>query len=290
MPYNIYTYENVSMGACFIQSALDILKDDEKQHFLDNLETWDCIIGKGLNDQMFDLMKYSSIYCKLDCKVLMYGYEVFRGWMLEHTELDVYSFITIQSMASTFMLKSGCYDNAYQVSGVIQQFISKCVVGGRVMTANNKQYHVKKKIADFDACSLYPSAMYFMLWFLIGLPKILRNTSYEFLKQQDGYFVRVKIIKLNKHLDFPLTSRINDGSGVRDFTNDMDNEISYIDKAGLEDLITFQGAEFEITDGYHYNEGRNNKVNHAIKDLYDLRKKLNKKEDKILPKWLLNYL
>ena len=29
-------------------------------------------------------------------------------------------------------------------------------------------------------------------------------------------------------------------------------EIVYVDKAGLEDLITFQGAEFEITDDYYY--------------------------------------
>ena len=110
--------------------------------FLDNLENWDCILGKGMDNQMFDLIKYSSIYCKMDCKVLMDGYEVFRGWMLEHTQLDVYNFITTQSMASSFMLKSGCYDNVYQISGVIQQFISKCVVGGRVMTSPNTQYHV----------------------------------------------------------------------------------------------------------------------------------------------------
>ncbi len=58
-----------------------------------------------MNNEMFDLIKYSSIYCKMDCKVLMDGYEVFRGWMLEHTELDVDNFITIQSMASSFMLK-----------------------------------------------------------------------------------------------------------------------------------------------------------------------------------------
>ena len=53
------------------------------------------------------------------------------------------------------------------------------------MTANNKQYHVKMNIAEFDACSLYPSAMYFMLGFLMGLPKILKHSSYEFLRQQD---------------------------------------------------------------------------------------------------------
>ena len=30
------------------------------------------------------------------------------------------------------------------------------------MANPNKQYHAKKKVADFDACSLYPSAMYVM--------------------------------------------------------------------------------------------------------------------------------
>ena len=130
----------------------------------------------------------------MDCKVLVDGYDVFRRWMLEHAELDVDNrFITIQYMASSFMLISCCYDNVYQVSGVIQQFITKCVVGGGVMTCSNKQYHVKNKIADFDACSLYSSAMYFMEGFLKGVPKALSDTSYEFLKQQDGYFVRTKI-------------------------------------------------------------------------------------------------
>ena len=37
-PYNVYTYEDVNMGACSIQSALDILKDDDKHQLLDNIE------------------------------------------------------------------------------------------------------------------------------------------------------------------------------------------------------------------------------------------------------------
>ena len=158
MPYEIYTYEHVSTGGCRIQDATDVLKTEaDKQHFLDNIETWDCVLGKG----MFDLIKNSSIYCKMDCKVLMAGYEVFRSWMLEHTGLDVDNSITIQPMASTFML-SGWYQNVYQISGALQQFITKCVVGGRVATASNKQYRVKNNIADVGACSLYPSAMYKM--------------------------------------------------------------------------------------------------------------------------------
>ena len=231
-----------------------------------------------MNDKVFDVTKYLSICCKLDCKVLMHGYEVFRGWMLEHTKLDVDNFTTIQSMASTFMLKPGCYDSVYQTPGVTQQYITRCVVGGRVVTNPNKQYHVKKKIADVDACSLYPSAMYFMEGFLQGLPQALKDTSYDFLKQQDGYFTRIRNIKPNRHLDFPLTSKLNEDGGVRNLTNDMENETMYVDKVGLGDLITYHEAEFEVPDGYYSNSGRNNRINDAIKDLHDLRKKL--KRDK----------
>ena len=43
----------------------------------------------------------------------MAGYEVFRSWMFEHTGLDVDTLLTVQPMASTFMLNSGCYQNVY---------------------------------------------------------------------------------------------------------------------------------------------------------------------------------
>ena len=99
-----------------------------------------------MHDHMFDLIKHSSSYCKMGCKVLMDGYCVFRPWMLEHTKLDVDSYITIQPLASSFMLKSGCYENVFQISGVLQQFISRCVVGGRFMTNSNKMYHITKKL------------------------------------------------------------------------------------------------------------------------------------------------
>ena len=193
-------------------------------------------------------------------------------------------------MASSVMLKSGCYDNVYQISGVIQQCITTCVVGGRVMTNSNKQYHVKKTIADFGACSLYPSAMHFMDGRLEDKPNVLNDKSYEFLKQQYGAFVIINIVKLSRHLDFPLTSRTNEESGVRDFANDMYNEIGYIDKVRLRDLITFQGAYFEIIGGYYYNDGRHNTIHHVIEDLYNLRLKL--KQDKhpaqIVIKLLMN--
>ena len=57
MPYNVYTYGNVTMGACSIQPALGILRDDDKQQLLNNLEQWNCILGESMDNQMFDLIK-----------------------------------------------------------------------------------------------------------------------------------------------------------------------------------------------------------------------------------------
>ena len=50
------------------------------------------------------LIKYSSIYCKMDCKVLMDGYEVFRSWMIEHTGLDIDHYIppTVPACSTNF--------------------------------------------------------------------------------------------------------------------------------------------------------------------------------------------
>ena len=93
--------------------------------------------------------------------------------MLETTGLDCDNFVTIQSMAEAYLLKEGVYDDVYKISGFIQQFIHKCVVGGRTMTNSNKMFHTKIPLADVDACSLYPSAMA-LLGYWKGLPQVLQ--------------------------------------------------------------------------------------------------------------------
>ena len=143
------------------------------------------------------------------------------------------------------------------------------------MTNSDKMYHVKRKLADFDACSLYPSAMNRMKGYLLGTPKVL-NTSqlnYNFVSSQDGYFIKVKITRLGKELQFPLISKHTE-NGVRMFSNDVVGETIYIDKTALEDAIQFQDIDFEILDGYYFNEGHNDKIKYVIKHLYTKRKEL----------------
>ena len=54
----------------------------------------------------------------------------------------------------------------------------------------------------------------------------------------------------------------------------MDNGIVYIDKVGLEEITTNHDAEFETTDGYYCDQGRNIAINPVIEDLYNFRKEL----------------
>ena len=51
----------------------------------------------------------------------------------------------------------------------------------------------------------------------------------------------------------------------------------FIDKTALEDAIEFQNIDFDVIDGYYFNEGRNDKVKEVIKHLYGLRRTLKKK-------------
>ena len=78
MPYGVYTHTHVYVCVCCVQDVLDIILKDADTHqlCLDNIEKWGCVLGKGMNNQMFDVITYSSNYCKLDCKVLLDGYDV----------------------------------------------------------------------------------------------------------------------------------------------------------------------------------------------------------------------
>jgi len=291
MPYPIYTQENINKVFVPISHALKHVSITDKQQFLNNIDKWNCR-GNGHQQKAegnFNILTYSSKYCEMDCSVLKKGYETFRSWMLEYTELDIDDYITLQSLSSDYKLKTGCYDNVAMLSGVCQHYISRCIVGGRCMTNSNKMYHVKRKLADFDACSLYPSAMFRMLGYLKGTPKVLNNLCYEFLKNQSGYFIRIKIKDVRKKLQFPLLSKF-DEKGVRLFTNDMINEIIFIDKIGLEDAMKYQDIEYDIIDGYYFNEGHNENIKNVIKHLYSKRLELKKDKNpaQIVIKELMN--
>tara|TARA_R100000951_G_scaffold52904_2_gene44576 strand:- start:2126 stop:5002 length:2877 start_codon:yes stop_codon:yes gene_type:complete len=290
LPYSIYTKENYKKGHLELDICLDALVKHEdpykklskdkiknlKDEFIQNCKEWNC-----LRDDMVDIKIYAKKYCFMDCITLKNGWEQFRTWVNEGLELEVNHYYTLASLADSYLNKEGCYDGCYKIGGVPRAFIQKCVVGGRTMTANNAKYHIKKLMDDFDANSLYPSAMErlgrVLGGYLKGAPKVIENFEPE---KYDGYFVCVKITKVGKKFKFPLASIHQKGSS-RNFTNDVVGATMYLDKIALEDLVNFQKVEYEFINGYYFDEGRNDKIAPTMRHLYNQRVKFKKAKNPI---------
>ena len=281
MPYNVYDdyYTNIEKypnNQYPIALALKELKIEEHEQFMENIKNWGLQRGKF----NFDAEQYSKYYCIIDCEVLMKGYCSFRKSCLELNEnLDINNILTAASFADKYLILNECYNGVVQLSGIPREFHQRCVVGGRTMCNDNKKYILKDvKMSDFDAVSLYPSAMERCDGFLKGKPKVLEahQLNFNFLNNVDGYFVKILIKNVGIKRDFSLMSKIVDG--VRYFNNEMVGEEIYVDKYSLEDLINFQQVEFEVLQGYYYDEGRNPTIKNVIKQLFTER--LIKKREK----------
>jgi hypothetical protein len=272
MPYSLYTVENIEKRFINIEYVVkNFIKEKDQKHFLENIQKWN--LQKG---EEYDIIDYSARYCEIDCKLLWSGYNIFRQWMLDCVDIDIDEKLTIASLSHTYLINQGCYEGVYELTGSPQLFIQKSVVGGRTMVAKNEMVCVDEVLNDFDAVSLYPSAMSRMDGFLKGLPKIIENTDYNWVKQQDGYFVEIVIKSVGIHRDFPLMSYKTE-EGIRNFSNDMIGRTMIVDKVTLEDLIQFQNVTFDIIRGYYFNEGFNTKINEVMKYLFQER--LNKKKE-----------
>lgn len=193
-------------------------------------------------------------------------------------------------MVDNYFRNEGVYEGVYEVSSYVREFIQRCMVGGRTMTRKNKKYHLENvRLSDFDAVSLYPSAMSRLGGYLKGKPKVITTTDYETLKTYDGYFVEIVVNEVNKKRAFPLMSYKN-AEGIRNFTNDMKGKTMYVDKIMLEDIIEYHDIKFDIIRGYYYDEGRNMKLKQIIEKLFNerLKAKKNKNPIQVVYKLMMN--
>ena len=99
-------------------------------------------------------------------------------------------------------------------------------------------------IQDFDAVSLYPSAMHLFDGYLRGRPKRLQTTNYEDIKNYDGYFIMVRITKVGKDRPFPILNYIDEEKQTRNWSNDLVGRVLFLDKYTCEDAAEFQNVEF----------------------------------------------
>ncbi|RLN51642.1 hypothetical protein BBJ28_00024311 [Nothophytophthora sp. Chile5] len=115
------------------------------------------------------------------------------------------------------------------------------------------KHHIKHKLADFDAVSLYPSAMSELNGYIMGKPKLFRDAIPS---DADFYIARIRIESIGKERHFPLQRRT-----------------LIMGKQALEDIINFQDAKCTIIEGCYWDEGFNNKICETISKMFNARLK-----------------
>ena len=141
------------------------------------------------------------------------------------------------------------------------------------MTKNNQKQLVQGKIQDFDAVSLYPSAMHRMPGIPKGRPKVITDTAVEKVLGLDYFFVEITIssVKCKSKTPYGFGQLFSKEEGRKVFhSSPLDS--FYVDKRALEDLIEFYDLDFEIKRGYYFDEGFNTKIKELIHKLFELRR------------------
>lgn len=280
--YRYYDFKTSKKEVHSVEEYKKHLKDDkEKILFIENLNKEKELFSYDEKNNTFDAMKYYDYYLKYDCLVLKKGFNKFKDIIYNLTGLSIYDYLTISSLTFNYFLKNDTFKDVYEISGNLREFVSKAIKGGRVSVCKEfKKKHIKKRLCDYDACSLYPSAIYRMckeIGLPKGKPKLLTNKTKEFLDKQDYYIVKIRINKINKKQQNPFISVKND-KGILQYVNEVDenNNYVYVDKITLEDYINFHKIEYDILKGIYYNEGYNKKMGQIMEKLYNDRLKYKK--------------
>ena len=284
-PYKYYTFkrleENHGIGI-INEAGKEEINWNQKQ-FVENI---DSIPNCRINENQFDMIKYVEFYCNQDVKILKEGFNKFREMCLLELGIDINQVLTAPSLANIYF-SNNLYSqvkNYYNYSGIVRAFIQRAVYGGRCMMRNNEKWKVDGELFDFDAVSLYPSAMY-RLSLITGTPQCLTSSiSIQSLLSQtcgedeqpnaskpfSAFVVEIEITKINKNRHFPLIvykeNQINRNNDICQLPIKMT-----VDNITLEDLVKYQGIEGNVIRGYVWSGEKSFLIRDVIKKLFDLR-------------------
>ena len=299
-PYKYYSYDRVlkyqdmqPIGVISEVGKEDRWSKSQKEQFIQNVDT---IPGCRVDDDHFNMRVYAEFYCEQDVNVLRVGFNEFRNSTLQDPiNLDVDDYVSAASLANDYMKRNVFYPNGhlYEVSGVVLDFLMKAVYGGRCMTRANKRWYVNKIIDDFDACSLYPSAMR-RLWTVEGRPvvlskhliddnvydkdhphmilrKLFADDQIERTKDRyiSAFVVDIEIVNIGIKREFPLIVKRDKKTGTNANVNEC--VVMRVDNILLEDLVRFQDISYKVLRGYYWTGKRDHRIRDAIKNLFDLR-------------------
>ena len=288
-PYNYYTFENFEKFNCkgiISEAGKHELKHNwNQQQFEENLNK----LGIRQGNE-FNMVEYVKFYCCQDVRILKQGFQKFRKMCWESLKIDVKNTLTAPSLANQYFTRE-IYEKVpdyYLYGGIVRSFIQKAVYGGRCMTRLNKRWSVNEELADFDAVSLYPSAMK-RLYCVKGKCEVLKPEELEMNyllthtcsedeqpseeKPISAYVVEIQITTINKHLAFPCIVYKDKQTNTN--RND-DSEIAIgktavVDNITLEDWIKYNGLECKIIRGYKWTGEKSFLIRDVIQNLHLLR-------------------
>ena len=249
------------------------------------------VVNEGdVQMQVVNVKRMIKCYVESDVRILDQGLKTFREDIKEALKLDLFGYLSISAVAYAYTKKEAYHgEQLYEYTGELRDYIRQAVYGGRCMTRCNICYSVRDEpIDDFDACSLYPSAMSVMK-LPKGTPKRYmshdHNNHYDnILDEQDktnlinqlqnetinAAIMRIRVTDIGQPLAFPLIPR-KDSNGVWQYTNEVPLEM-FVDDVMLMDLIKWQKIEFVLLEAIYWDQGCSTKINDCIKTLYDKRK------------------
>ena len=284
-PYNLINKESVNRGYLEDEELKNYFKEDYNEFVKQYKENI-----MNIDEGKFDIKKLTIYYCQNDVDLLLKGLEKFESMGMNlFDNISPLRFLTISSYSYNIMVKN-CFNNLYKYKGDIKNYIRRSIRGGRCMVCNNKKIKAEGNIVDFDACSLYPSAMR-RLYLPTGecfcnnnpneLKKLFNDclmTENQLIADADKFIsymiLHVKITKINKQRNFPLLSYQT--KGINLYTNEMIGKEVYLTSIELEDFINYQDGEVEFIDAIYWTGNKDNRMSNYIEKCYNLRREYKK--------------
>ncbi|CAL6097317.1 DNA_polymerase [Hexamita inflata] len=320
-PYDYYTLTRYLKNKGNVDEALEYIRNCTREQFVNSIIKANAMI----DDNTFDMKKYAIYYCEIDVEITRTCVNAFRKQIKEEFGVEMCDYLSISSITKAYQTNEGVFDDVVNIKGSLRKYLQQMIVGGRVCTKNNKKYHIKTKLQDFDAVGLYLSAMK-RCYYPTGYAKTLTQDLIAHYNIKDNLFqiqedpnspdlrtlyVSVKLTKSKDFIPraFPVQSYIKPkptepkprlkkdekrelteadiGIGTRIFSNDLpDNKIIFMDHIALQDCVTFQKYNYEIISGVYY-ETRNYRINDIAAKMHETRQVYKKAGNPLQNIWKL---
>ena len=194
-PYNYYTYnqfEKVKDNS-FIVNMYNI--NESEFNSTSDYEQFKNNIRRLYSSDEFDLRDYAKYYCNRDVQVLKQGMIAFQKSIKEITNLDIFSFFTLPALANkafeeNVYSKTPDGHTTYKYMGIVREYIQQSIYGGICTSLEGKKWLIMKLLTDFDAVSLYPSAMK-RLYVVTGKCKVFTSDEIRWINEHPDCLIDI---------------------------------------------------------------------------------------------------